>query len=446
MVRAILCRRLEAGAMNRTALLQSALGHIWASRTIADDFATLCSFGGRFAGTDSEERAREWLAQRVAQATGVAVRRDSVAYRGWRRGPARIVLPDGRALPALGLVRTVATSQQGLTARLVDLGRGTPQDVARAGDSVRGAIVLVRHEFMLGTGHMHRRRKYDVAREAGAAGFVIAFHEPGCLAVTGSSGDGGPGHIPSAGVSHETAAALSAVAGQMVALHTAGEFRDAHAENLLARMAGVGASRVVLSAHYDGHDPATSAIDNASGVIAAIAAAEALRDHVRSLPCGLELALFTVEEWALIGSRLHLETMGSEDRDRIVFNVNLDSVAGGPGLTAITGGFPGVAEFVSRAAETIGVPIGIHHGFMANSDHANFVRQGIPALRLCAGFDQPASHLRLLLTAADTPDKVRPEELKTAASVAAALAVAACSDPDVPARVPPETGRRIAEA
>jgi len=102
--------------MNRTALLQSALGHIWASRTIADDFATLCSFGGRFAGTDSEERAREWLAQRVAQATGVAVRRDSVAYRGWRRGPARIVLPDGRALPALGLVRTVATSQQGLTA------------------------------------------------------------------------------------------------------------------------------------------------------------------------------------------------------------------------------------------------------------------------------------------------------------------------------------------
>ena len=432
--------------MDRNAILQTALGRIWASHAIADDFSTLCSFGGRFAGTESEAGAREWLAQRMAKAMDTAVRRDVVAYRGWTRGPTSIVLPNGQTLPALGLVRTVSTPPQGLVARLVDLGRGTPQDVARAGESAHGAIVLVRHEFMLGTGHMHRRRKYDAAREAGAVGFLIAFHEPGGLAVTGSSGDGGAGHIPSAGVSYETAAALAAMAGQVVTLHTAGEFHEARAENLLARIAGSGVSRVVLSAHYDGHDPATSAIDNASGVVAAIAAAEALRDCIPSLPRGLELALFTVEEWALIGSRVHLETMDAADRDAIAFNVNLDSVAGGPGLTAITGQFPGAAEFVTRAMQPIGVPVGIHHGFMANSDHANFVRHGIPALRLCAGFDEPTSYLRYLLTAADTPDKVRVEELKTAASVAVALVVAACCDTDVPQHVSTEAGRRIAEA
>jgi Zn-dependent M28 family amino/carboxypeptidase len=203
---------------------------------------------------------------------------------------------------------------------------------------------------------------------------------------------------------------------------------------------------VVLSAHYDGHDPAASAIDNASGVIAAIAAAEALRDCIPSLPRGLELALFTVEEWALIGSHLHLEAMDRAERDAIAFNVNLDSIAGGPGLTAITGGFPGVADFVTRTMAKIGLRVGIHHGFMANSDHANFVRHGIPALRLCAGFDEPASHLRFLLTAADTPDKVRPDELKTAASVAAALVLAACSDADVPGHVSAAGGQRIAAA
>jgi Zn-dependent M28 family amino/carboxypeptidase len=432
--------------MDQTALLQTALGRIWTSHTIADDFATLCSFGGRFAGTESEVRAREWLAQRIAQATGVPTRRESVAYRGWTRGPASIVLPNGRTLPALGLVRTVSTPPHGLTARLVDLGRGTPQDVARAGEAVRGAVVLVRHEFMVGTGHVHRRRKYDAARQAGAAGFLIAFHEHGGLAVTGSSGDGSAGHIPSAGVSREVGAALAAVNGQMVTLRTSGEFCEAQAENLLARIAGSGPVRVVLSAHYDGHDPASSAIDNASGVVAAIAVAEALRDGVASLPRGLELALFTVEEWALIGSRLHLETMTPAEREAIAFNVNLDSVAGGPGLTAITGGFPGVAEFVARAVEQIGVQIGIHHSFMANSDHANFVRQGIPAFRLCAGFNEPSSHLRFLLTAADTPDKVRPDELKTAASVAAALVIAACSDTDLPQRVSAEAGRHIADA
>jgi aminopeptidase YwaD len=431
--------------MDQNAILEIALGRIWTSRAIGDDFATLCSFGGRFAGTESELRAREWLVHRMMRATGVAVARDAIPYRGWTRGPASVQLPNGRVLPALGLVRTVSTPPRGISAKLIDLGRGSPQDIARAGDDVRGAIVLVRHEFMLGTGHMHRRRKYDAAREAGAVGFLIAFHEPGELAVTGSSGDGGAGHIPSAGISRETGAALASVAGQVVTLRTAGEFVDASAENLHARIAGgSGRSRVVLSAHYDGHDPASSAIDNASGVVAAIAVAEALRGCIPALPHGLELALFTVEEWALTGSRLHLEMMQAAERDAITLNVNLDSVAGGPGLTAVTGGFPGLPDFVTRATNSIGLTIGVHHGFMANSDHANFFLQGIPALRLCAGFDQPASYLRYLLTAADTPDKVRVEELKSAACVAAALVVAACCDAGVPSRVSPDVARRLA--
>jgi aminopeptidase YwaD len=51
---------------------------------------------------------------------------------------------------------------------------------------------------------------------------------------------------------------------------------------------------------------------------------------------------------------------------------------------------------------------------MANSDHANFAAHGIPAVRLIAGFDAPDSNLRLVLTAADTRDKVHPDELDQA--------------------------------
>ncbi len=424
--------------------LGNVIGRIWTSTRIMADFSALCACGGRFAGTASEARAREFLATRMREATGAAVMRGKVEYRGWTRGEASIAVPDGRVLPALGLVRTPSTPAQGLTGRLIDLGRGAADDLARAGEAVRGAIVLVQHEFMMGTNHFHRRRKYDAARAAGAVGFLIANHEPGGLPVTGSSGDGGAGHIPAAGVSNEVGAALSACAGQSVTLHTAGQFSASVAENLFAAIPGTGGTRVVLSAHYDGHDPARSAIDNASGVIAAIAAAEALCDIVPTLPRGLELALFTVEEWALIGSRTHLEIMDPQARAQIAFNLNLDSVAGDARLTAITGGFPGVAEFVSRALALSGLAVGLHHGFMSNSDHANFVRNGIPALRLCAGFDQPQSAMRFLLTAADTPDKVHVHELKTAATIAAALALAACTDPDLPASVSPEQGRRIA--
>jgi len=424
--------------------LRAAMGRIWASPRIVEDFAALCACGGRFSGTESEVRARELLASRLADATGRTVQRGRVHYRGWARGPARLILPDGRNLEAQGLVRTPATPPPGLTARLVDLGRGTPGDVESADTTVRGAIVLARHEFMMTGSHVHRRKKYNAARAAGAAGFVIACHEPGGLAVTGSSGDGGSDHIPAVGVSYEAGAALAACAGQEVTLHTAGSFADSTAENLFAAVPGTGPGRVVLSAHYDGHHQASSAIDNASGVVAAIAAAEALRDIIPELPRGLELALFSVEEWALIGSRYHLETMDSGERAAIAFKINLDSVGGDAALTAVTGGFPGIAAFISRALQPAGLAVGQHHGFMANSDHANFVRHGIPALRLCAGFDKPHSHLRFLLTAADTPDKVHPHELKTAACVAAALVLAACTDPDLPPPIPPDAGRKLA--
>ncbi len=40
---------------------------------------------------------------------------------------------------------------------------------------------------------------------------------------------------------------------------------------------------------------------------------------------------------------------------------------------------------------------------MTNSDHANFAANGIPAMRLLAGFNGPASNLRYLLTGTDKP-------------------------------------------
>src|SRR5262245_44575006 len=48
-------------------------------------------------------------------------------------------------------------------------------------------------------------------------------------------------------------------------------------------------------------------------------------------------------------------------------------------------------------------------------------RTAFPALRLIAGFNAPDSNLRLVLTAADTRDKVRPEELDQALRIATTL-------------------------
>jgi Zn-dependent M28 family amino/carboxypeptidase len=174
------------------------------------------------------------------------------------------------------------------------------------------------------------------------------------------------------------------------------------------------------------------------------AAAEALRDLVSQLPRGLQVALFNIEEWALLGSAAHLAALPESERARRVLNVNLDSVAGAEGLTALTSGVPGIAGFLRAVLAPAGLSLPVAEPFFGNSDHANFLRHGIPALRLAAGYDLPQSNLRFLLTPADTADKVRPEQLKYAASVAALLVLAACAGPAPPApRMDAETARRV---
>jgi Zn-dependent M28 family amino/carboxypeptidase len=171
---------------------------------------------------------------------------------------------------------------------------------------------------------------------------------------------------------------------------------------------------------------------------------EAIRDVVPGLQRGVQVGLFNIEEWALLGSAAHLARMAPEERARRVINVNLDSLAGAEGLTALTSGVPGMAGFIHDALAPAGLSIGISEPFMGNSDHANYLRHGIPALRLCAGFDRPQSNMRYLLTPADTPDKVHPHQLKLAASIAAMLVLAACASPGAPVpRLDVEAARRI---
>jgi aminopeptidase YwaD len=158
-------------------------------------------------------------------------------------------------------------------------------------------------------------------------------------------------------------------------------------------------------------------MDNASGMAVALAVARCLAPHVAAARRGLKLAFYSAEEWALTGSKVWLNGLTEAARAEIAMNVNLDSVAGGRRLTALVSGFPGLVPFVRRAA----APLGIHVPLMTNSDHANFASHGIPALRLVAGFDDPSSEIRHVLTAADTRDKVTRAELHAAAMAAAEL-------------------------
>jgi aminopeptidase YwaD len=402
-----------------------------AERELWADFLAICDCGGRLAGTESEARAFALIEQRARAATGVTERSIPVAYDGWAARRASLALPGGDVAGCQALLRSVATPPGGLTAEVIDLGRGTPEEFAAHAGDIKGRIVLVRHELMFAAGTIHRRRKYLAALEAGAVGFLIAGPLPGKL-VAGSSGrQSGPG-IPAAGITPEAAAALrrGSRGWPMATLTIETSEQPAETRTLLFDLPGRTNEWVVLGAHIDGHEGGESAMDNASGLAAALAATRMLAPRIASFRRGLRLAFFSVEEWALTGSASYVQGLSETERRSIALNVNLDSVAGSPDLTALTSGFPLLEPFLLGVAERAGIALRTFRPLMQNSDHANFALAGIPALRLVAGFDDPSANLRYVLTPEDTRDKVALADLARATGLAVAIVAAACqTDP-----------------
>lgn len=400
-----------------------------ADARLQEEFDALCDFGGRLAGTKAEAEAMAYVAERGAQATGVPCQAVPVAYGGWTAGTAFLAFADGSTAPCHPLVRSRPTPPEGLEAEVLDLGRGTPEEFEAHRGEIAGRIVLVRHELMFVAGTIHRRRKYNMALEMGAVGFLIAGPVAGGM-VAGSSGRSGdePG-IPAAGLSPETAARLARTASgwPKVRFHLEAQDRPGETDTLLFDLPGQGPDCVVLSAHVDGHDINESALDNASGVAVALAVIRAVAPHVGGFARGVRLAFFSAEEWALTGSAQYVKGLTPEERDRIALDINLDTVVGGARHAALTSGYGALEPFLLRVAEETGYPLRCVRPFLQNSDHANFAAAGIPAFRLVAGYDEPEAAVRFVLTPEDRRDKVQPGELSRAAALTAALLVAACT-------------------
>ncbi|MDB5411861.1 MAG: family peptidase [Rubritepida sp.] len=365
------------------------------------DFNTICDFGGRLQGTPGCAAAFEFVAARLGELG--EVQHAPTPYHGWTLDELRLATPEGTLLAAMSLIGSAPIADCAL--EVLDLGRGTPEDVAAAGSAVRGRAVMVRHEYSFAPGAMHRRHKLRAAAEAGAAAILLVQPVPGIGAVSGWA-NACP--IPVVGLGIEAARQLVAAGGCRLLLRA--RHHPAIVENLVLDLPGSGPERIVLSAHLDGHAPAESAIDNACGVAALLELARSTRRTAR----GLTICVFGAEEWALSGSRGWLRTLAPDAIAAMTANLNLDSIVGSPNLTALTSGFPALSAQVAPM-------IAVHEPLQVSSDHASFAAQGVPALRLMAGFGEPDCAVSRLLTAADTRALVAEPELRTVTATAGAL-------------------------
>ena len=411
-------------------------------------FHEICDLGPRFCGTPSETAAADHLERRLREAGLEDVRYWEFGYTGWRCLRCELShpgAPPGRAFRPLPLVHSTATPPGGAELEIVDLGRGSGEDYRRAGGSVRGRAVLADAEYSFSVTSLHRRRKFLPAVEGGAAAFILINSRPGCFPVTGSTTPAGS-PIPAIGVSREDGMLLRRLGGK-VHLDVQVETSPARAANLVASLPGRGGGRkVILSAHYDGHNCGESALDNATGCAAALELARLLVPHRGRFANDLEVHFYTVEEWGLQGSRAYVGGLREEEIARIALNLNLDVVAGSSKFTFLCNGFSDLADWAREALRDEPARCEVSDWVANNSDHANYVARGVPAVRLLAGLNEKDSNCGFHLSPADTADKVGREDLTAATGAAARVLLKALASeaPLARARTREEAGRLMA--
>ena len=142
---------------------------------------------------------------------------------------------------------------------------------------------------------------------------------------------------------------------------------------------------LILSAHFDGVDHGSAALDNAAGVYALLKTAEKLTLHSENenLSRDIVFAAFDGEEPGLIGSSAMVDTI--KNRYEKVFVINLDCVGiKGSDSYIVIGDQAQWGSFIESLYELLDangfvtVPIS---GFYA-SDHLAFEYQGIPAVTI----------------------------------------------------------------
>ena len=417
------------------------IGDIYTSTTLWHTIRTLCDdFNGRFVGSDDERKAAAYIAVTLKNYGLVNVQAERFPIHAWQRGPATLTA-NGHTLDCIGLPGTPACK---LDAPIVYADAGEPVDFERVGKrALKGKIVLTRS-----TGS-HRLEKYFRAVDAGCVGFLFGGNDVGCLPMTGSIEFGGkPAPIPGAGISYETLNRLERMIeqGQVQAeLSIKAKLASSYGLNVVADIPPAGAAQIspdqpflMLCAHYDGHDIAQGAVDNATGTVAVMEAARALMQVRDQLNIGIRVALWSGEETGMNGSAAYADAHQAELKQiKFVFNCDIVSNPGGLWLGINGVDTDRLAKYLRDLGEMKVHPLQITGNdiIVPYSDHFSFYLKGVPALMAATPHGNPKYQGMGPHTYGDTLDKVDVHGLRTStAFIARSMLHLAHDQTPLPAR------------
>ncbi len=416
---------------------QQMAGDCYTSTEVMDNLITLCDdFGSRFAGTDGERLAADFIKEKLIAYGCQNVSLEPVDYLGWIRGQTtlRLTAPTEKTIPGISLPHSPPID---LEAEIIDLGDGSPDDFAKYAAEIPGKIVMVNSKT-LPTGMnrwMHRGEKYGRAMLAGAAGFIFVNHYPAYGPATGGIGRlNQQAPIPGISLAYEEGAFIQRLIKRFgsVKIHLQSDDRcePMRSWNIVGELPGDSAKPqiVMLGSHVDGHDISQGAGDPASGAVAVMEAARLLANYAGKLPHTIRFALWGVEEIGLLGSSQYVADHADE-LDDFRFYFNMDGAGAVKVKDVVLNEWEALEALFAEYREQMGLEFAIGQSVHAHSDHFPFLMQGVPTGGM-ETVEKDLSGRGYGHTKYDTVDKVEIRGLREAATMAARLAARIASETD----------------
>ena len=417
------------------------LGEVWTSDEIYRSLRYLCDdLGSRFGGSASEQAAAEFLLGKMRDYGLQNVHLEEFPVYTWERGTCelRLTAPVERAISAIAMPFAPAGD---LAGEVIDVGEGETDDFARVGEAVRGKIVLSAAETNKpGEVALHRTDKYRLAVEAGAIGYIFLNKNPGLLRITGALYARNPGGatdadheaaIPAVGISFEEGALIRRLAerGTLgVRLHLENRTYRSRSANVVGDIPGQRPDEVVLfGGHYDGHDIAQGAADDAAGTLVGLEIGRVLAPFAGRLRRTVRIICFGYEELGLGGSWRHADRyIAPDNTEQLLIAMNLDGAGRGNGgqEQIIATGDDALAAYFRQLPGALNYDFQIGNRISAHSDHFPFFLVGFPSATLNSR-DATAGMIGRGYghTEGDTVDKVSLRGLQMGAAFAARVAI-----------------------
>ena len=409
--------------------------------------------GQRMAGTEAEARARAWSVARLKAMGFANVRVDSFTMPVWVRGAesAAILSPFPQKLVIAALGNSASTPPGGIEGELVGFDDLAALEVAPDA-AVRGKIVFVSNAMPRtqdGSGYGvfggARRQGPTIASRKGAIAIVIRsvgtdYHRNPHTGVMSFAPGTTP--IPAGALPLPDADQI-----QRILKRAAGPVRmrlqlesttlaEQQSGNVIAEVVGRDSALapILVSGHLDSWDQGTGAIDDASGVAIAAAAAKRIMDAGRPLRT-IRIVWFGAEETGLFGGLDYRARYGKQPHHAL-----MESDFGADRIYQVDSRLG-----LERKAEALAIqqalqPLGIVPGSLTSyggSDIGPMIADGLPGV----GLKQDGTrYFDYHHTPDDTLDKVDPAQLRQ--NVAAWTTVLAILSGGIEAVTEPKRRRR----